>query len=109
VFSVKEHPEEYGRWFLEEVDIQYKATRRHNPKEEYLDPHSRVGSLFHMCGSRINYAQNPLRTPWVRSSKRAYSANPLCPKLALYEIDGNTGTPPWKVNKTRNLRFFIFV
>jgi len=41
----------------------------------------------------------------VRSSKRADSANPLYPKLALYEIDGSTGTRPWKVNKTRNLRF----
>jgi hypothetical protein len=83
VFSVKEHPEEDGRRFREEVDIHYKATRRHNPEEEYLDPHNLDGSVFHICGSRINYTPYPRRTPWVHSSKRADSANPLYPNLAL--------------------------
>ena len=32
--------------------------------------------------------------------------NSLYPILALYEIDGNTGTRPWKVNKSRNMRFW---
>jgi hypothetical protein len=109
VLGVKEHPEEDSRRFLEEVDIHYKATRRHSPEKEYYDPHSLDGSVFHICGSRINYAPYPRRTPWVHSLKTADSAIPLDTNLAYCEIDGNTGTRPWKVNKTRNMRFWYLL
>ena len=45
----------------------------------------------------------------MHSSQRADSANPLYSNLALYDIDGNTGTRPWKVKKTQKYTLLIFV